>query len=144
MVDIQTSEVDSKLAPLNVGPWNFVFSSPEDEQLLIRPFLWKTKNTNMAGNGKLKFKFNFMERTHEPLHLVKWNFVHWKIVDIPTSFIWIIIFFDRALEYGNSLKLWDYVGTNAELLCVESCNSITWAKGSRLKVQFLNATCSAL
>jgi hypothetical protein len=25
MADLQTSYVDAKLAPVNVGPWNFVF-----------------------------------------------------------------------------------------------------------------------
>jgi hypothetical protein len=48
-----------------------------------------------------------MDRTHEPLHLLldKWSSVHWKIVDTPTTFIWIILFFDGAF-----------------LLCVEICN----------------------
>jgi hypothetical protein len=44
-------------------------------------------------------------------------------MDIPTTFIWIIIFFNRAFEYGN-ISMWDYVGTNAELLCVELCNFV--------------------
>jgi hypothetical protein len=56
---------------------------------------------NMAGRWVLKFTFYFMERTHETLHLVKWSFVHWKIMNMPTSFIWIIIFFDWAFEYGG-------------------------------------------
>jgi hypothetical protein len=63
-----------------------------------------------------------MEKTHELMHLGKWSFVHRKIMDIPTSFIWIIIFFDEAFEYGGISKFWGYVGTNAELLCVEFCN----------------------
>jgi hypothetical protein len=45
-----------------------------------------------------------MGRTHEALHIDKWSFVHWKIMDIPTSFIWIIIFFDGAFEYGGGSK----------------------------------------
>jgi hypothetical protein len=57
-----------------------------------------------------------MDRTPETLHLVKWSFVHLKIMDIPTSFIWVIIFFKGAFEYGGISKLWSYVGTNAELL----------------------------
>jgi hypothetical protein len=43
--------------------------SSKDKQLLIRPLLWKSKNTNMAGSWKLKFTLHFMERTHELLHL---------------------------------------------------------------------------
>jgi hypothetical protein len=69
-------------------------SSLEDEQLLTGTLLRESKSTNIAGGWKLKFTFYFMERTHEPLHLVKWSFVHGKVMDIPTSFIWIFIFFD--------------------------------------------------
>jgi len=42
-----------------------------------------------------------MATTHEPLHLDKRSFVQWKIVDIPTSFILIIIFFNGPFEYGD-------------------------------------------
>jgi hypothetical protein len=38
--------------------------SSEYEQLLIRPFLRKTKNTNMAGDWMFKYIFYFMDRTH--------------------------------------------------------------------------------
>jgi hypothetical protein len=37
---------------------------------------------------------------HESLHLDKWSFVQWKIMDIPESFIGIIIFFAGAFEYA--------------------------------------------
>jgi hypothetical protein len=37
---------------------------------------------------------------------------------LPTSFTWIIIFFDGAFEYGGISKCF----RNAELLCVEFCN----------------------
>jgi hypothetical protein len=46
MADVQTSEVDAKLAPVNMI-LNTDRSS-KDEQLLMRPFLSKTKNTNKA------------------------------------------------------------------------------------------------
>jgi hypothetical protein len=62
-----------------------------------------------------------MDRTHEPLHLDKWSSVHWKIIDIPTSFIWIIIFYVGAFEYGGGSNFWGYVVTNVELLCVDTC-----------------------
>jgi hypothetical protein len=45
-----------------------------------------------------------MDRTHEPLCLYKLRFVHWKIMAIPTTCIWIIAFFDRAFEYGSISK----------------------------------------
>jgi hypothetical protein len=95
--------------------------SSEDEQLLTRPLLRECKNTKMAVCSKLYFIFYFMERTHEPLHLEKWSFVRWKILDIRTV-TWIIIFFDGAFEYGGFSKCWCYVWTNAELLCVELSN----------------------
>jgi hypothetical protein len=33
-----------------------------------------------------------MERTHEPLHLDIWSFVHSNIMDIPVRFIWSLFF----------------------------------------------------
>jgi hypothetical protein len=49
MADVHTSEVDAKLAPVNV---EIVYTdrSSKDEQLLMRPFLSKTTNTNMAAS----------------------------------------------------------------------------------------------
>jgi hypothetical protein len=59
-----------------------------------------------------------MEMTREPLHLDERNLVQWKIMDIHTSFIWIIIFFEKASEYDSGSSFWGS-GTNAELLRVE-------------------------
>jgi hypothetical protein len=42
MVNVDTSEADAKHARITVGPF-------KDEQILISPFLWKTKNTNVTG-----------------------------------------------------------------------------------------------
>jgi hypothetical protein len=41
----------------------------EDEQLLMRPLLQESKNTNMGGGWKLKLTFYFMDRTREALYL---------------------------------------------------------------------------
>jgi hypothetical protein len=49
--------------------------SSDDGQLLIRPFLRKTKNTNMAGGWNLKLTFRCMETTDELLHLDKRSLV---------------------------------------------------------------------
>jgi hypothetical protein len=49
--------------------------SLENRQLLIKPLLWETKDTNIAGGWSLKFTFRFMETTHEPLHLNKQNLI---------------------------------------------------------------------
>jgi hypothetical protein len=43
-------------------------------------------------------------------------------MNIPTSFIWIIILLDEVLKYCDGVRFWGYVGTNAEPLSVEFCN----------------------
>jgi hypothetical protein len=43
---------------------------------------------------------------------------------MPTSFIWLIIFFSGASEYGGISNLWFYFGTKAERLYVEFCNVV--------------------
>jgi hypothetical protein len=48
MADVQTSEVVVKLAPVKDHAILYTDRSSKDEQLLIRPLLSKTKNTNMA------------------------------------------------------------------------------------------------
>jgi hypothetical protein len=120
--DFQMTEVDAKLAPVNVGhKLLHADRSSEDEQLLIWPLLRKSKNANVACRWKLKFTFYILERTREPFNLDKWSYVHWKIMDIRTSFIWIINFFVGAFEYGGIPKFWGYVGTRWSTLC-RFCN----------------------
>jgi hypothetical protein len=65
-----------------------------------------------------------METTHKPLHLDKWIFVQWQIMDIPTSCIWIIIFFEEASEYGSGSKFWGYVEPYTDSLCAEFRNFV--------------------
>jgi hypothetical protein len=69
--DFQTTEVDAKLAPVNVRPKKCTDRYTECEQFLIRPVLWDYKYVNMAGSWKLNFTFYFIEGTHEALHLKK-------------------------------------------------------------------------
>jgi hypothetical protein len=83
------------------------------------PFLRKTKNTNMAGCWYLKVMFCFMTTTHEPLHLDKRSSVKWKIMDIFTSFIWIIIFSNGLFEYG-------YGGIFKLLRWMQNLHQSTW------------------
>jgi hypothetical protein len=47
----------------------FMLTASKYIQLLVRPLLRKTENTNMTGGRKLILTFYFMERTHEPLQL---------------------------------------------------------------------------
>jgi hypothetical protein len=42
-----------------------------------------------------------MATTHELLHIDKRSSVQWKKMDIPTSFIWMIISFNGPFEYGD-------------------------------------------
>jgi hypothetical protein len=56
---------------LHQSPWDHEISlytdrALKDEQLLIGPFLWKTKNSNVDGSWELKFIFCFTKTTHEP------------------------------------------------------------------------------
>jgi hypothetical protein len=41
-----------------------------------------------------------------------------------TSFIWMTALFDEAFKYGDGAKLWGYIGTNVESLCVELSNFV--------------------
>jgi hypothetical protein len=45
-------------------------------------------------------------------------------MDIPVSFISIIILFDANFNYGDGSKFWGYVVMKAEQLCVEFCNFV--------------------
>jgi hypothetical protein len=46
-----------------------------------------------------------METTNETLRLEQWGSEKWKMMNIPTSFIWIIIFFDEAQREHNTSPL---------------------------------------
>jgi hypothetical protein len=45
-------------------------------------------------------------------------------MDIPISFILIIILFDAVFKYGDGAKFWGYFVINAEQLRVEFCNFV--------------------
>jgi hypothetical protein len=61
---------------LHQSTWDHeILRSSKGEQLLIRPFLSKTKNTNITAVWMLKFIVRFVETTHERLHLNKWTLV---------------------------------------------------------------------
>jgi hypothetical protein len=114
--------VDEKLAP-DVGPYNFV-----SWQIF---WGWTTFNyitfsrIQIYDHGRqLKVKIHFLfygKNTWTVALKANEGFVNWKITDILTSFVWIIIFSNGVFEYGCTSKLWGYVGKNTELLCVEFC-----------------------
>jgi hypothetical protein len=76
MADVLTSEADENF---HLSTWDrdilYADRSSEDEQLLIRLFLRKTKSTNMAGGLNVKFTFCFTEITPEPLDADKRSLV---------------------------------------------------------------------
>jgi hypothetical protein len=45
-------------------------------------------------------------------------------MNIPVSFIWIIVLFDAIFKYDDGAKFWGYVGINTEPLCAEVCNFV--------------------
>jgi hypothetical protein len=57
------------------------------------------RNENYEHGGRLEGKIHilFYRNSHEPLYVDQLSFVQSKIMDIPTSFTWVIIFFDVAL-----------------------------------------------
>jgi hypothetical protein len=61
-----------------------------------------------------------MEKTHGPIALTldKLILIHYNIMDLPESSIWIIILFDKAFECDDDAKFWGCVGTNTEPPCV--------------------------
>lgn len=73
IVDVQTSEADSELAPVNLGPLNFVCRRASQNEHLTVYFFLKTKNTKQGGRLKCWLIFHFMEVTHEPMYQDKWN-----------------------------------------------------------------------
>jgi hypothetical protein len=72
MVDVQTSEMDAKLAPVNVGPWNYVcWHIFKGWPTFYEAIFVKNRKYNVEGSWKLKFIFCFMETNHKLLHLDK-------------------------------------------------------------------------
>jgi hypothetical protein len=119
MADVKTSEVIEKIYH-STQDHEIIHSvrSLEAEQLSVRLLLRKKKSTNMAGSWILKLTFCFMT-TYEQLHYSERSFMQWKILDIPTSFIWIIIFCNGPFEYedGGIFKL---------LRCIRNLHHSTW------------------
>jgi hypothetical protein len=76
MADLRTSEVDEKLVPFNMGPWNFIHCYIFKGWAALKESVFFVKNRKKRG-GKFNIKINilFTEATHEPLHLDKWSLV---------------------------------------------------------------------
>jgi hypothetical protein len=63
MADVQTPEVDAKVARASETVWNDTSSKDEQDHF------YGEKNTNVEGGWNLKFVFCFIETTREPLYL---------------------------------------------------------------------------
>jgi hypothetical protein len=60
-----------------------------------------------------------MEKIFEKFHLDKWNLAKYNIVDMPTSFICLVITLDKGFKHGDGAKFlvfffFFFFGTNAE------------------------------
>jgi hypothetical protein len=66
----------------------------------------------MAAVWMEKFIVCSVETTHEPLHLDKWTSVQEEIMDIPITFIWIIILLHAVFKYGDGAEFWGCVAIN--------------------------------
>jgi hypothetical protein len=120
IADVQTDEMDAKLVTFNVGLW-----TSKDEKHLIRYF---AKNKKYHHGIRLKVKidrlFCFLITTREPLNIDIRSLVQQKIMDISTSFIWVVGLFHKVSKYGDGGTCWGFDGTNAEPLCAEFCNFV--------------------
>jgi len=113
--DFQTSEVNAKLAPVNMGPWNSV--------RCLNLIKWTTfKKTTFARSqkyeydGRLKFRIHIYGENSWSIAFRQMTFVQWKNMDIPTSFLRIKTCIEEAFKYGDGANFWGYVGTNTEPL----------------------------
>jgi hypothetical protein len=122
MSDVETSQMGTKLAPVNVETWNYIYGrSSKEEQLLIRPFFCEKRKIRMRRAVEIHILFYgdnswTLARRHVKFYATK-NHRHIH------NFISIVIFFDEAFKYGDDANLWGYVGRTADPFCVEFCNS---------------------
>jgi hypothetical protein len=70
-----------------------------DLQRMNRQLLRKTKDTNTSGGWSLKFTFNFMVTTHEPLHLDKSDFLSER------SWICLQVLFEPLFSVADLLNM---------------------------------------
>jgi hypothetical protein len=68
----------------------------------------KNKYTNMYFGWNLKLTFCFMEMAHELLHLNKRSLVQWKIMDMPTSFVFEELFSSKDLLSMAMVGFWNF------------------------------------
>jgi hypothetical protein len=71
--------------------------------------------------GSQNSYISFTETTQEPLHLYKQSLVQYKIMDITTGFIWIIILLDKAL---SMVMVWNFAVMLGQTLNHSVYNSV--------------------
>jgi hypothetical protein len=94
------------------------------EQYSVRLLFVKSQKYEPGEQSKITINVLLYGDNLWTIALHKWSSVQWKIMDISTSFIWIVIIFDEAFKYGVGAKFGSYVGTNADPVCVEFCNLV--------------------
>jgi hypothetical protein len=83
------------------------------------------RNRKFERGGLLQFKIHILFSGDKSWTFVKKiKFSELNIVEISTSFIRIVVLFDKTFKYGDRAKLWGYVGKNAKHLCLEFCNFV--------------------
>jgi hypothetical protein len=133
MVDSQTSEVVEYLAPvirkrLNFACW-WIF---KDEELLIRQFLWETKNANVKGSWKLKVHILFHGDNSWTAALTEIKFDTVKDHGHTCMFYWNNYFVWWSFKCGDREKFLGYVVTNSEY-DVQNCLLGWWRQYAPLK-----------
>jgi hypothetical protein len=128
MADVQTSEMNVNLAPLKVGPWNYVF--------------WQIFRGRTTFN-KTTFvriqKYQHSSQFEVKIHLFYWEnswtvafnqmkFSAWKDHENASIFYSSHHFLWRSFWIWRYLEMLRLCWYNAELLCVEFCNFVQYHK----------------
>jgi hypothetical protein len=123
MADVETSQMDTKLAPVNVETWNYIVYMVDLQR--------KKTSDKTIFCEKRKIRMRRAVEIHILFYVDNsWTLARRQVKFYATknhrhiyNFIWIVIFFDEAFKYGDDANLWGYVGRTADPFCVEFCNS---------------------
>jgi hypothetical protein len=123
MVDVQTSELDTKLAPVSVGLWYFVW---------WKVFKWWTTLYKLIFCENKKKKCEYGGQLKVKIRILLYGYNSWTtaVCYSERSFTY------RQILYGSlycMMKLlsmavvqnFEFVRTNAKLFCVELCSVIS-------------------
>jgi hypothetical protein len=100
-----------------MGPWNSVCWLNLKEWTTFKKTTF-ARSQKYEYDGRLKFRIHILFDGENSWSIAfrQMTFVQWKNMDIPTSFLRINTFIEKAFKYGDGANFWGYVGTNAEPL----------------------------